>query len=554
MLPVAYTPKLLTTLKGYTRQQFLQDLTAGIIVGVVALPLAIAFAIASGVSPEKGLITAVVAGFLISALGGSRVSIGGPTGAFVVIIYGIVQQHGVSGLMIATLMAGVLLIIMGFARLGSVIKFIPHPVIVGFTSGIAVIIFTGQIKDFLGLRMGNLPADFIEKVSAYASEISSVNPYALGISAGCILIIAFWPRISRRIPGPLVVLIAATAAVQLFKLPVETIGTRFGSIPSTIPVPHLLSIDFATIKALIGPATTIALLAAIESLLCAVVADGMVGTRHRSNMELVGQGVANIASALFGGIPATGAIARTATNIRNGGRTPIAGIVHAIVLLLIMLFFAQWATLIPLSCLSAILVVVAYNMSEWRSFRSLLSSPRSDVIVLLTTFLLTVIFDLTVAIEFGIVLAVFLFMHRMATVSNVGVVTRELSDDDEPDDPNDIEKRSVPEGVEVYEINGPFFFGAAYKFEEAMTVIEKFPRVRITRMRKVPAIDATGLHVLEQANNHCRKHGITFILAEIHAQPLSALTQSGLMEKIGEENVIGNIDEALDRARQLVNA
>lgn len=542
----------MTTLQGYTRQGFLGDLSAGVIVGIVALPLAIAFAIASGVSPDKGLITAVIAGFLISALGGSRVAIGGPTGAFVVIIYGIVQQHGIAGLTIATIMAGIILIIMGIAKLGSVIKFIPHPVVVGFTSGIAVIIFTLQIKDLLGLRMGDLPSEFFGKIEAYAEHIGSINPYAVAIGGGALLLIALWPRVSRKVPGSLVALLLSTLLVQLLDLPVETIGSKFGAIPSTLPEPSVPTVTFDTIRSLIGPATTIALLAAIESLLCAVVADGMIGGRHRSNMELIAQGAANIASAFFGGIPATGAIARTATNIRNGGRTPVAGIVHAIVLLLIMLFFGQWATLIPLSTLAAILTVVAYNMSEWRSFKALLRSPRSDVIVLLTTFLLTVIFDLTIAIEVGVVLAVFLFMHRMATVTNVGVVTREMGDVEEGDDPNAIDKRSVPDGAEVYEIHGPFFFGAAYKFEEAMGIVERPARVRIIRMRDVPAIDSTGLHVLEQVHRNCRKGNITLIISEIHAQPLIALDHSGLMKEIGEENILGNIDAALNRARRVL--
>ncbi|MEO5930676.1 MAG: SulP family inorganic anion transporter, partial [Candidatus Kapaibacterium sp.] len=386
------------------------DLSAGIIVGIVALPLAIAFGIASGVSPQSGLITAVIAGFLISALGGSRVSIGGPTGAFVVIISGIVAQYGLAGLTVATIMAGVFLIIMGLARFGSIIKFIPHPVVVGFTSGIAVIIFTGQLKDFAGLPIVRDPADFLQKIGAYSAQIGSFNPTALAIGLLSLLIIILWPRVSRKIPGSLIALIVATAAVSLLHLPVATIGTRFGEIHSGIGMPVIPPLDFATVKSLVSPAVTIAMLAAIESLLCAVVADGMIGGRHRSNMELVGQGVANIVSGLFGGIPATGAIARTATNVRNGGRTPVAGIIHALVLLLIMLFLGKWATLIPLPCLAAILVVVAYNMSEWRSFRSILKSPRSDIVVLLTTFALTVIFDLTVAIEVGVVLAVFLFM------------------------------------------------------------------------------------------------------------------------------------------------
>lgn len=553
MLAPMFTPKILTTLKGYTRAQFLNDLTAGVIVGVVALPLAIAFGIASGVSPEKGMITAIVAGFLISALSGSRVQIGGPTGAFVVIIYGIVQKYGVSGLATATIMAGILLVIMGLARLGSVIKFIPHPVIVGFTSGIALIIFSGEVKDFLGLAMGNPPSDFVAKWGAYGGALGSVNVAALAIGAGSLLLLMIWPRISRKIPGSLVVLVGATLVVQLLHLPVETIGSRYGAIPSTLPSPSFPELHFETIRQLMGPAVTIALLAAIESLLCAVVADGMIGGRHRSNMELVAQGVANIVSPLFGGIPATGAIARTATNIRNGGRTPVAGIVHAVVLLLIMLFFGRWATLIPLSSLAAILIVVAYNMSEWRSFRALLRSPRPDIAVLLTTFLLTVIFDLTVAIEVGVVLSVFLFIGRMAKTTNIGVVTREFEDHEEdPDDPNAISKRDVPEGVEVYEVNGPFFFAAAYKFEEAMSVIESRPKVRIIRMRNVPAVDSTGLHHLEQVWQSSRDQGIAFIISGIHAQPLIALERSGLAERIGEENIFGGIDDALDRAREIL--
>ncbi|MBI3765975.1 MAG: sodium-independent anion transporter, partial [Ignavibacteriales bacterium] len=445
-------PKLFTTLQHYSRQQFLSDITAGLIVGVVAIPLAVAFAIASGVSPEKGLFTAVIAGFIISALGGSRVQIGGPTGAFVVIVYGIVQNYGLNGLIVATMMAGVILIVMGVARFGSAIKFIPHPVVVGFTSGIALIILSSQVKDFLGLQMGDVPSDFVEKWIAFAAHVDSMNFYAVSIGMGCILLIVFWQRVIHKIPGSLVALILSTIIVQVFHFPVETIGSRFGDIPSTLPAPTIPSFDFATLKHLIQPATTIALLAGIESLLSAVVADGMIGGKHRSNMELIAQGVANIASPLFGGLPATGAIARTATNIRNGGRTPIAGMIHALALLMIMLFFGRWATLIPLSCLAAILVVVAYNMSEWKVFKALLKSPRSDVVVLLTTFVLTVVFDLTVAIEIGIVLSVFLFMRRMALVTNVDVVTREFQDEEETDDPNAIEKRVIPEGVEVYEI------------------------------------------------------------------------------------------------------
>ncbi|HTK81763.1 MAG TPA: SulP family inorganic anion transporter [Bacteroidota bacterium] len=545
-------PKLFTTLQQYSQEQFTRDVTAGIMVGIVALPLAIAFGIASGVSPEKGLITAVVAGFIISALGGSRVQIGGPTGAFVVIVYGIIQQYGINGLMVATVMAGALLIAMGIARLGSVIKFIPYPVVVGFTSGIALIIFSSQIKDALGLQMGSLPADFIEKWTAFGQHFNSINPASLCITLGSIAGIALWQKFFHRIPGSLVILILATIVVQLFHLPVETIGSRFGEIPSAIPAPSVPTFDLSVIRRLIQPATTIALLAAIESLLSAVVADGMIGGKHRSNMELVAQGVANIVSPMFGGIPATGAIARTATNIRNGGRTPVAGIVHALTLFLIMLFFGRWATLIPLSALAAILIVVSYNMSEWRSFKAMMKSPRSDVLVLISTFVLTVVFDLTVAIEVGIVLSVFLFIRRMALVTNVGVITRELEDEEEDDDPNAIDKRTIPAGVEVYEINGPFFFGAAYKFEEAMNLIEKAPKVRIVRMRNVPAVDSTGLNAIKKVLDDCKKRHIAFLLSDIHTQPLYAIAQSKMFYEIGEENIFGNVDDALDRAREIV--
>lgn len=551
-MPV-FKPKLFTTLKNYSREQFRADCISGVIVGIVALPLAIAFAIASGVSPERGLFTAVVAGFVISALGGSRVQIGGPTGAFVVIVYSIVQKHGMDGLLVATAMAGVLLIIMGCFRFGSAVKFIPYPVVVGFTSGIAVLIFSSQIKDFFGLPMGNVPADFLEKWGAFAPHFAhGINYYALGVSAASVAIIVLWRKISRTIPGPLVALIAATAAVKLFHLPVETIGSRFGDIPHVLPMPSLPHFDLEMLKALSPSALTIALLAGIESLLSAVVSDGMIGGKHRPNTELVAQGFANILSPLFGGMPATGAIARTTTNIQMGGRTPVAGIVHAFTLLAIMLFFGKWAVLIPLSCLAAILVVVAYNMSEWRSFGMLLKSPKSDVAVLVTTFALTVIIDLTVAIQVGIVLAAFSFIRRMALVTNVGVITREMTDEDEKDDPNATSKREVPEGVEVYEIDGPFFFGASYKFLEAMKVVSKPPKVRIIRMRRVPAMDATGIQTLKEEYHSSQRHGIAYLLSDLHAQPLVALEKSGVLYEIGEKNVFGNIDNALNRAREIL--
>src|SRR5882757_3733436 len=462
-----FKPKLLETLKDYDRQKFVKDVLAGVIVGIVALPLAIAFAIASGVSPEKGLFTAIIAGFIISALGGSRVQIGGPTGAFIVIVYGIVGQYGVNGLTIATFMAGIMLIILGFARLGSVIKFIPHPLIVGFTSGIALIIFSSQIKDYLGLKIGAVPADFLDKWKSYAANISFVNIYAILLATITIVIIVLWPKVTHKIPGSLIAILMTTIVASLLHLPVETIGSRFGRIPSSFPAPAVPHLDFDTIKNLLRPAFTIALLGGIESLLSAVVADGMIGGNHKSNMELVAQGTANIFSSIFGGIPATGAIARTATNVKNGGRTPIAGITHAITLLVIMICVGKWAVLIPMATLAGILVVVAYNMSEWESFISVLRSTRSDAAVLLTTFFLTVFVDLTVAIEIGMVLAVFLFMRKMIKFSDVSMLTKDMSDNGSKDK-SAIGNFTIPGEVEVFEITGPLFFGAAYKFKEAM--------------------------------------------------------------------------------------
>lgn len=546
-----FVPKLVTTLRTYTRQQFVADLTAGVIVGIVALPLAIAFGIGSGVTPERGLYTAIVAGFLISALGGSRVQIGGPTGAFIVIVYGIIQRYGLDGLLIATMMAGVMLIAFGLARFGAALKFIPHPVVVGFTSGIAVVIFSSQVKDFLGLQMAAVPAEFIEKWRAFGEHLSTVNPWAVAIALATIAIIRLWPRVSRKVPGPFVALIATTAMATAFHLPVETIGSRFGSIHAGIPTPTLPHVTLAQLSGLVAPAFTIALLGAVESLLSAVVADGMIGGRHRSNMELVAQGVANIASPIFGGIPATGAIARTATNVKNGGRTPVAGMVHALTLLLITLFFGRWAALIPLATLAAILVIVAYNMSEWRTFVSDLTGPRSDIVVMLATFLLTVLVDLTVAIEVGMVLAAFLFMKRMADVTNVTAISREFAEPPEgpADESGALFHRQVPAGVQVYEINGPFFFGAAETFKNAVSQVANKPKVLILRMRNVPAMDATGLHALKDLIHQTRRDGTRFILAEAHAQPLVALARSSLLPEIGDDNIAGSIDEALAMAR-----
>ena len=541
-------PKLLTTLKDYDRGQFVKDLTAGVIVGVVALPLSIAFAIASGVTPDRGLYTAVVAGFIISVLGGSRVQIGGPTGAFVVIIYGIVQQYGVGGLTVATLMAGVMLIAFGLAGLGTAIRFIPHPLITGFTAGIAVIIATGQIKDALGLRMGAVPAEFVERFQMYAAHARSLNPSAVLLCVITILVTVLWPRVSRRVPGTLLALLVTTAAATLFHADVETIGRRFGTLAAHLPNPVMPRLGFSDVTRLVGPAFTIALLGAIESLLSAVVADGMIGTRHRPNMELIAQGVANVASPLFGGIPATGAIARTATNIKNGGRTPVAGIVHALTVLALTLFFGKWAALIPMATLAGILLVVSYQMSEWRVFRAELTSPRSDVVVLLVTFLLTVLVDLTVAIEVGMVLAAFLFMRRMAAVTQVSAVTSDTLD--EEDGREEAGLPPLPRDVEVYEINGPFFFGAAETFKDTIALVAGKPKVLIIRMRRVPAMDATGLHALTDVVHRSRRDGTMVLLSEIQAQPLEALRRSVLLDEIGEEHIVETLGAALERARE----
>src|SRR5688572_15322435 len=533
-----FVPKIVTALENYDRGQFLGDFVAGVIVGVVALPLAIAFAIASGVTPDRGLWTAIIAGVIVSALGGSRVQIAGPTGAFVVIVYGIVQKYGVEGLLVATMMAGVMLVLFGLAKVGAVIKFIPHPVVTGFTSGIAVIIFASQVRDFLGLRMGDVPADFVEKLASYAGHFDQFTPAAVGVGALALVIIIVGPRVTTRIPSPFVALIVTTVVVAMFDVPVETIGSRFGAITTGIPTPDFPQVSLARISALIGPPFVIAMLGAIESLLSAVVADGMIGGRHRSNMELVAQGLANIAAPILGGMPATGAIARTATNVKNGGRTPVAGMVHSVTLLVITLAAGRWVGLIPMATLAAILVVVAYHMSEWRAFVAELRSPKSDVAVLLVTFALTVLVDLVVAIEVGMVLAAFLFIRRMAEVTNVAAVTRELEDESgEEADPNAVSRRRVPKGVEVYEINGPFFFGAAELFKDTLARVARKPRVLIIRMRHVLALDSTGMHALKDVVHRSRQDGTAVLLSDVHMQPLVALTGSPILAEIGKENV-----------------
>jgi SulP family sulfate permease len=547
-------PKLVTVFQeGYSRSQFGSDLLAGIIVGIVALPLAIAFAIASGVKPEQGLYTAIIAGLVISVLSGSRVQIGGPTGAFIVIIYSIVQKHGYDGLATATMMAGALLILMGLARLGTIIKYIPYPVTVGFTAGIALIIFAGQLRDLFGLQMDHVPADFLEKWPAYAAHLDSINPWALGLGGITIAIILLWPRVTRKIPGSLLAILLTTLVVQLLALPVETIGSRFGSVPTSLPMPRLPHISLELMRELFAPALAIALLAGIESLLSAVVADGMTERRHRSNMELIAQGAANLVSPLFGGIPATGAIARTATNIKNGGRTPVAGIVHALTLLLIMLFFGKWAALIPMATLAGILVVVAWHMSEWHLFVRLLKAPRSDILVLITTFALTVFVDLIIAIEVGVVLAALLFMQRMAEttqISQVGVILHDQEED--TDDPLALRLRQVPAGVEVYEIAGPFFFGAADKFKNALATISSKPKVLILRLRHVPAIDATALQALDALYRRSLRMNTRLILSGVNADPMLTMKRAGFIEKVGIDNVFDNIDQALQRACDII--
>lgn len=544
-----FEPKLITCLKeGYTAKIFAKDLMAGIIVGIVALPLSIAIAIASGVKPEQGLITAIIAGFLISAFSGSRVQIGGPTGAFIVIVYDIVQKYGYDGLATATVMAGIMLVILGIAKLGDVIKFIPYPVTIGFTSGIAVIIFSSQIKDFVGLSLNHLPDKFIPKWQALFTNLHLINPIALALGLLTIVIIVFWRRVTDRLPGPLIAIGVTTALVHLLNLPVETIGSRFGQVPNQIPMPHMPAMNLELMAKLSSPALAIALLAGIESLLSAVVADGMTGRRHRSNIELIGQGIANIVSPIFSGIPATGAIARTATNIRNGGQTPIAGIIHALVVLFIFLFFGKWAALIPMATLAGILVVVAYNMSEWHMFVKLLRSPKSDVIVLLFTFGLTVLVDLTVAIEVGMILAAFLFMKRMVDVTEVNYFKSSAVEDNE-ETINAFNANMIPQGIEIFEINGPFFFGAADKFKDTFKRLKRNPKVLILRMDHVPMMDATGLWALSDVIKTCQKDGLIVILEGVHPRVRELLDNNGITILLGEGNIQPNFIDALNHGK-----
>ena len=555
-----FKPKLLGTLKNYTKENFMTDLMAGIIVGIVALPLAIAFGIASGVSPEKGIITAIVAGFIISLLGGSKVQIGGPTGAFIVIIYGIIQDYGISGLTVATLLAGVLLILLGVFKLGAVIKFIPYPIIVGFTSGIALTIFTTQIADIFGLQFGGekVPGDFIGKWMLYFKHFDTVNWWNAIVSFVSVFIIAITPKFSKKIPGSLVAIVLVTIVVYLMKMYggitcIDTIGDRF-TIQSQLPDAVVPELNWEAIKNLFPVAITIAVLGAIESLLSAAVADGVIGDRHDSNTELIAQGVANVVTPIFGGIPATGAIARTMTNINNGGKTPIAGIIHAIVLLLILLLLMPLAQYIPMACLAGVLVIVSYNMSGWRTFKSLLKSPKSDVTVLLITFFLTVIFDLTVAIEWGLVIACVLFMRRVMETTEISVIKDEIDPNKESDLEVHEENLIVPKNVEVYEINGPYFFGIATKFEEMMSQLgnHERPQVRIVRMRKVPFIDSTGVHNLTTLCEMSQKDNIHIVLSGVNEKVHKVLEKSGFYALLGEENICPNINVALERAKDIV--
>ena len=553
---IDFQPKLFSALRNYSRATLTSDLMAGLIVGIVALPLAIAFGIASGVSPEKGLITAIVGGLIVSLFGGSSVQIGGPTGAFIVIVYGIIAKFGIEGLAIATFLAGIIMLVMGLLKLGTVIKFIPYPIVVGFTSGIALTIFTTQINDLFGLGISDLPADFVSKWGVYFQNFGQTNLWALGVGVLSILIIAFTPKISKRIPGSLVAIVVMTVAAYLLRRyanvdAIETIGDRF-VINASLPKPAPIKFNMATINELLPSAITIALLGSIESLLSATVADGVTGDRHNSNTELIAQGAANMVVPLFGGIPVTGAIARTMTNINNGGRTPVAGVIHAIVLLLILLFLSPLTKHIPMACLAGVLVVVSYNMSEWRSVRSLMHNPKSDVVVLLVTMILTVVFDLTIAIEVGLVLAIILFMRRVMESTSINVVRDQLEvhHDGERHD----QEISIPKGVEVYEIEGPFFFGIANKFDEAMRRVGGSSKIRIVRMRKVSFIDSTGIHNLEIFIRSTQKEGRVVILSGVGEEVRATLEKAGTCDMVGHENVCDRIDKAIARAEEVLKA
>ena len=564
-----FAPKLFSTLKKYNKAQLGQDALAGIIVGIVAIPLAIAFGISSGVGPTEGLVTAIIAGLLIAVLGGSKVQIGGPTGAFIVIIYGIIQQYGLSGLMIATVMAGILLLLMGFAHLGSVIKFVPYPVIVGFTAGIALTIFSTQMNDFFGLGLTDVPANFVDKWIYYAQHFD-VNWWALGVGLFSLLICIFMPKLTKRIPGSLAAIVFATLVVWLLKRfapeawgvgSLVTISDLY-ELPHGIPAPHVPSLElaegesfFTLIQKLFPSAFTIAMLGAIESLLSAMVADGVIGDKHNSNTELIAQGVANVVVPFFGGIPATGAIARTMTNINNGGRTPVAGVVHAVVLLLVLLFLGKLVGMIPMACLAAVLIMVAYSMSGWKTIAGLIKHPTRDLWVLLITFLLTVIFDLTVAIEIGILLALVLFLMRTNEQTHIRTFNKEIDPNEDSDIQLNLEHLTIPDGVEVYEIDGPYFFGIANRFDDVMTHVsgEKCP-IRIIRMRKVPFVDSTAMHNLSMLIQRSHREGMTIILSGVKTHVLHQLHAYGIEQMMNAENICPNIHEALKRAEQLLQS
>ena len=552
-----FKPVLFQDLRNYNKEKFTADIMAGIIVGIVALPLAIAFGIASGVTPEKGIITAIVAGFAISLFGGSKVQIGGPTGAFIVIIYGIIQEYGLEGLAIATIMAGAFLVLLGLFRLGTIIRFIPYPIVVGFTSGIALTIFTTQIKDLLGLQMDEVPADFISKWVAYVKNIGTTDLWTAAVGIVSIIIIALTPKVSKKVPGSLVAIVVMTLLCLLlesqFGISVDTIGDRF-KISSELPAAEMPAMNWEAVKGLVQPAITIAVLGAIESLLSATVADGVTGQRHNSNQELIGQGIANILAPMFGGIPATGAIARTMTNINNGGKTPISGIIHAAVLLLIFLFLMPYAQYIPMSCLAGVLVIVSYNMSGWRTLREMANNPKSDVVVLWLTFTLTVVFDLTIAIEVGIILACFMFMKRMTETTHVSVLTDEIEANAESDfEVHNEENLVIPDGVEVYEIDGPFFFGIANKFDDVMASMSDKPKVRIIRMRRIPFIDSTGIHNLRNLISMSHKEDIKIILSGVNDDVRKMLERNGFNELVGKRFICPNINAALEVASEEAN-
>lgn len=554
----SFAPRLVSELRHYNKEKLAADLMAGLIVGIVALPLAIAFGIASGVSPSQGILTAIIGGFIVSALGGSRVQIGGPTGAFIVIIYGIVSNPdlGLPGLMLATMLAGAFLILLGVCRLGTIIKFIPYPIVVGFTSGIAVTIFTTQIKDLFGLQTEKLPGDFLSKWGIYFQHFDTLDWVTTAVGILSIVIIALTPKVSKKIPGSLVAIILMTVGVYFLNAHttyhVTTIGDQFGEIKATIPSLQVPNLSWENVKGLFPTAMVIAVLGAIESLLSATVADGVCGDHHNSNQELIGQGVANICTPLFGGIPCTGAIARTMTNINNGGRTPVAGIVHAIVLLVIFLVLMPLAAYIPMSCLAGVLVIVSYNMSGWRTFMQLMKNPKSDVIVLFITFFLTVVFDLTIAIEVGLLIACLLFMKRMAESTQIKVIADEIDPNDETDAEVHEEHLIIPEGVEVYEINGPYFFGIANKFEELMTAMENHPKVRVIRMRRVPFIDSTGIHNLQNLCEMSHREGTHIVLSGVTPNVYSVLEHNGFCKLLGKDHICPNINVALDRAAAIV--